>query len=137
MTTHESRAAGKQEAAKTYVEQTKLLVTLASAFLLAPVGLVALLKDRAAIGLTSYQTTSFVIAEILFVLSVLSGYVVLGCVTGSQDDGSFDVFRRATRCSSLAQLAFYVLGLSVFVCLAIQLASLPITTLPTTLQVDY
>ena len=36
---------GKKEACKTYIEQTKLLVTLASAFIFAPAVLIPLFKD--------------------------------------------------------------------------------------------
>ena len=112
---------GKVEACKTYLEQTKLLVTLASAFLLAPAGLVAILKDKTAANLTGWQIAWFVAAEILFVLSVLAGYVAVGSLTGSQSSGKFDVFRTATRVASLTQLGFYVLGIAVFVTLVVQL----------------
>jgi len=55
---------GKKEACKTYLEQTKLLVTLASAFLFAPAALIGILKDKP-LGLTNAQLTWFIIAEIL------------------------------------------------------------------------
>jgi len=113
---------GKKEACKTYIEQTKLLVTLASAFLFAPPGLVAMLGDEAKAGVHA-QLSSFVIAEVLFVLSVLMSYVVLGSLTGSQDKNEFDVFRSATRVSSLLQFGFYVAGLGVFVYFSISLTA--------------
>src|SRR2546430_4416380 len=47
-------------------------------------------------------------AEALFVLSVLAGYIVLGSLVGSQDEGKFDVFRTATRLWSLLQFGLYV-----------------------------
>ncbi len=112
---------GRKEACKTYIEQTKLLVTLASAFLFAPPSLVAMLKDKVAVGLTNTGTCWLIVAESLFVGSVLSGYVVLGSLAGSQDDGSFNVFRGATRFFSLIQFLLYVVGLIVFIGLAVLL----------------
>jgi hypothetical protein len=109
----------KKEACKTYIEQTKLLVTLASAFLFAPAALIGILKDRAAVGLTGWQLRWFVAAEVLFIFSVLAGYVVLGTVTGSQDEGKFDVYRPATQTSSLFQLGLYLCGIVVFIFLAL------------------
>jgi hypothetical protein len=114
---------GKKEAVKTYLEQTKLLVTLSSAFILAPAGLVAVLKERSSVGLTSSQLFWFVVAEILFIVSVLAGYVVLGTIAGFQDANRFDVFRPATRYASLAQFVTYLVGLSVFIYLAFTLAA--------------
>lgn len=114
---------GKKEAVKTYLEQTKLLVTLASAFILAPAGLVAVLKERTTVGLASSQLFWFVIAEVLFIASVMAGYVVLGTIAGSQDANRYDVYRLATRCASLAQITAYLFGLSVFIYLAFILAA--------------
>jgi hypothetical protein len=109
----------KKEACKTYLEQTKLLVTLASAFLFAPAALVGILKDKTQVGLTNAQIIWFIVAEVFFILSVLAGYIVLGSVTGSQHSGEFNVFRPATRCFSLLQFGFYLAGLIVFIGLAL------------------
>ena len=114
---HNNRA----EATKTYVEQTKLLVTLASAFLVAPAGLLAL--DPTKVGTLRQHVCGMIMAEGLFILSVLTGYVVLATVVGSQDDGSFNVYRGATRFWSILQFAAYVLGLFGFVWLVIQIAA--------------
>ena len=113
----------KKEAIRTYIEQTKLLVTLASAFLLAPAGLVAVFKERASVGITTAEAIAFVVAEGAFVASVLIGYVVMGTIAGSQDDGSFDVYRPATRWFSLAQFGLYLAGLIVFIVLGVVLAT--------------
>src|SRR5579872_3513387 len=99
--TDASVSEGKKEAVKTYLEQTKLLVTLSSAFILAPAGLVAVLKERTSVGLTNSQLFWFVVAEIFFIASVLAGYVVLGTIAGYQHADRFDVYRKATRYSSL------------------------------------
>jgi hypothetical protein len=115
MNTDATVSEGKKEACKTYLEQTKLLVTLASAFLFAPAALIGILKDKPQTGLTDAQFTSFIIAEILFISSVLFGYIVLGSLAGSQNSGHFDVFRPATRCFSLLQFGTYLAGLIVFI----------------------
>jgi hypothetical protein len=112
---------GKKEACKTYIEQTKLLVTLASAFLFAPAALVTILNNKDAADLDSCVLTSFLIIEVLFVCSVLFGYIALGCLAGSQDDGSFDVFRKATRIFSLLQFVSYVIGIGFFVAMTAQI----------------
>lgn len=113
----------KKEACKTYIEQTKLLVTLASAFLFAPVALIGRLKDKSAIGLTNSQFYLFIAADVSFIFSVLAGYIVLATLTGSQDSGEFNVYRAATRCFSLIQIASYLLGLIVFIKLALVFAT--------------
>jgi hypothetical protein len=115
----------RKEAVKTYIEQTKLLVTLSSAFVLAPAGAVAVFKDRFAVGLSKSQLTWFVIADLLFILSVFMGYVVLGTIAGYQHLNKFDVHRPATRNSSLAQIFIYVAGLIVFMYFSFGLVSLP------------
>lgn len=112
---------GKKEACKTYIEQTKLLVTLASAFLFAPAGLVAILKDRAAANISHAGIAWFIVIEALFIGSVVFGYIVLGSLAGSQDKGDFDVFRPATRVISLFQFVFYLGGISMFVVLTVRL----------------
>ncbi|MEI7491323.1 MAG: hypothetical protein WCK92_07990 [Bacteroidota bacterium] len=110
---------GKKEACKTYIEQTKLLVTLSSAFLFAPIGLFTLLKDKTAIGITGCLLGWLIVMEIVFVLSVLFGYVVHGTIAGSQNDNSFNVFRTATMVFSLLQLGSYLSGMVIFVFLIV------------------
>lgn len=117
----ENQNEGRKEAVKTYIEQTKLLVTLASAFLFAPAGLIAILKDRPAANLTSSQFRWFVIAEVFFIFSVLAGYIVLATIAGWQYLDKFDVYRPATRWWSLTQFFAYFGGLILFMILAIVL----------------
>jgi hypothetical protein len=109
---------GKKEAVKTYVEQTKLLVTLASAFLFAPPALIAILKDRPLVHITPAQFRWFIGAEGCFIISVLSGYIVLATIAGWQDLGRFNVYRPATQCWSLIQFFSYLAGLIIFLVLA-------------------
>jgi hypothetical protein len=108
----------KKEACKTYIEQTKLLVTLASAFLIAPAAILGLLKDHP--FMERWLGWQLIGAETAFVVSVLSGYVALSGITGSQDRGEFDVFRKGVRWSSLIQFFSYLLGMMLFGLLTIK-----------------
>jgi hypothetical protein len=108
---------GRKEATKTYVEQTKLLTTLASAFLVAPAGLLTFIAAGQA-RVSAGDFILFLISEVFFVASILCGYLVMGSVAGSQDDRSFDVFRPATMRLSLAQLFSYLAGMTFFVIFA-------------------
>jgi len=105
------------EACKTYVEQTKQLLTLASAFLIVPAGAMAVLTDKGFQAVSAGVRCLFLLSEICFVGSVLAGYFVLGTITGSQVKGQFDVYRPVTRISSLVQLGGYLAGLVFFVLL--------------------
>jgi hypothetical protein len=119
--------AGQKESVATYIEQTKLLVTLSSAFLLAPAGLLALMKDRSGLPIDNWQTLWFVAAELFFIASVLAGYVVLATIAGWQALGRFDIYRPATMRASLFQIFLYLAGLGVFIALAVAMARAPIS----------
>jgi hypothetical protein len=106
---------GPKEACRTYLEQTKLLVTLASAFIVAPAAIIPLLVGKEHLQATSSLLSLFLAAELLFVSSVLFGYLVLGSIAGAQQNNEFDVFRLATRILSLAQIFSYLTGLGAFV----------------------
>lgn len=105
----ETRRLNRLEACKTYIEQTKLLVTLASAFVVAPVAIVAL--DATRLEALRPHVCAVLSAESLFVLSVLAGYFVLGSLAGSQHNGTFNVYRSFTMIASLIQLSAYLVGL--------------------------
>jgi hypothetical protein len=110
-----AESSGPQDACKTYVEQTKLLVALSSAFIVAPAAMVPLFHGEKALAVTNQIVRRFLIAEVLFVASVLAGYVVLATIAGFQHRGLYDVYRRATRIASICQIALYVVGLFFFV----------------------
>jgi hypothetical protein len=57
---------------------------------------------------------SLVWGEVLFVLSILAEYFVLGTIAGSQHLNMFDVYRAGTKWFSRIQIGFYVLGLVFF-----------------------
>ncbi len=97
----------KKEAVKTYIEQTKLLVTLSSAFIIPPAVMYVTVKG--------FSLQLLVITEVLFVISTVLGYIVLGTIAGSQDKGEYNVYRQATRVFSLLEFLFYLLGLTMFV----------------------
>ena len=104
---------GRQEACKTFLEQTKQLISLASAFLFAPAAIVTWGKDLATpmwVGAVPW----FVGIEACFVLSVICGYVTIGTIAGTQNDETYNVFRKATRGFSIAQFVSYVAGIVLF-----------------------
>jgi hypothetical protein len=109
---------GKKEACKTYVEQTKLLVALSSAFLVAPPVVLVRTSNQAVLSGQSFWW--FVATEFCFVISVLLGYAVLASIAGSQDEGTYDVYRLATRTLSLLQLFSYLSRLVLFVVLIVK-----------------
>lgn len=105
---------GKFEALKTFMEQTKLLVSLASGFVLAPPAVISFLRRPDGKSPPALPWGRFLWAEALLISSILAGFVVLGTVAGSQYDGSFDVYRPASRAFSICQFALYILGIAVF-----------------------
>jgi hypothetical protein len=105
--------AGKQDACKTFLEQTKQLISLASAFLFAPAAVFTWSKDVSAAKLAS-GVPWLIAIESFFVLSVILGYVTIGTIAGTQNDGSYNVYRPAMREFALAQFIAYVIGLCVF-----------------------
>jgi hypothetical protein len=118
MSKQDRKIEDKKEACGTYIEQTKLLVALASAFLVAPAAFLGLIRgEKGATTIISSNLRWLTLSETMFVASVLFGYVVLGCISGSQDDGTYDVYRRETRISSFVQLGLYLLGLIFFIAL--------------------
>jgi hypothetical protein len=106
---------GRKEACKTYIEQTKLLVTLASAFVVAPAAVIPLFTANNRLMVSHDLVMQFFTAELSFIASVLVGYVVLATIAGSQHRDEFNVYRKATRIFSLLQIAAYVVGLYRFV----------------------
>jgi hypothetical protein len=117
---------GAKEAVKTYIEQTKLLVTLSSAFVLAPPSAVAVFKDWTTVGLSRRLLALFLIADGLFIFSILMGYTVLGTIAGYQHLNQFSVHRPATRWCSLLQFFAYLSGLGVFIYFAFSLVTAPV-----------
>jgi hypothetical protein len=120
----------RKEACKTYIEQTKLLVALASAFIIAPVALFAFARNDKGLPIIRSQELHLILsADVVFVLSVLLGYIVLGAVAGSQNDGSYNVYRPATRLFSILQLMSYLAGLILFALLVIHVFRSPMPSL--------
>lgn len=108
----------RKEACKTYIEQIKLLVTLASAFVVAPVALISLLNTKDRIKVPPEIIDKLILSEGLLIASIFFGYMALASVTGEQDSGTFNVYRPATRIYSLLQVFAYLAGAAVFVYLA-------------------
>jgi hypothetical protein len=108
---------GPREACKTYIEQTKLLVALASAFIVAPAALVPWIAGKERIPFDPPEAAVHLLfaAELSFIVSVLMGYVVLATIAGFQQLNKFDVNRSATKWSSRLQIVAYLVGLFIFV----------------------
>lgn len=101
----------RKDACKTYIEQTKLLVALSSAFVLAPVAIIGYLRnDKGLSILSSAEMLHLMLAEGAFVFSILLGYVALGALAGTQNSGEFNVYRRAVRAASIIQFVLYLTG---------------------------
>ena len=111
----------KKEEHKACIKQIKRYMALASAFLFAPAVLVVTLKNKSAAGLDDSTLAWFVAAEVLFMCSVLSGGMVLGSLTKSQDDGSFDIFCSTTKLFSRLQFTLFLVGISCSAALAVHL----------------
>jgi uncharacterized membrane protein YhaH (DUF805 family) len=111
------------KACETFVEQTKLLMTLASGFLFGPAGAAVLFKKTHDTSLNGTQIWLFLVSEVLFVLSVLAGYLTMGSITGSMAKGDFDVYRPAVMRFGLLQFVAYFAGLVLFIAMAVSLTS--------------
>jgi hypothetical protein len=114
---------GPKEACKTYVEQTKLLVTLASAFVVAPSAIISLLRRDTAAMAANVLVKELLWAELSFIASVFIGYITLGTIAGDQHQGTYNVYRPATLICSWAQIVAYLLGLGFFVAFMRQVVS--------------
>lgn len=108
------REEGQKEALKTFGEQTKILITLASGFVLAPPAVLSFLRKPDGKPVVSLPWVQFAWAEGLLLSSVLFGYVVLSTIAGSQHQGEYDVHRPATRIFSLLQIGSYLVGVVLF-----------------------
>lgn len=114
----------RKEACRTYIDQTKLVVALASGFMLSPAVLISYVRnDKNAHILHARELVLLIAAEALFVFSILCAYIVLGAVAGEQDSGTFDVYRPVIRGFSIAQLFSYTAGLCLFSWLLVVWAS--------------
>ena len=114
---------GKQQALKTFIEQTKLLVTLASGFILAPATALSFFGLHAGNGTVDAFLPLFWRAETLLIASVLFGYLVLASIAGSQHDDHYNVYRPATRILSILQFLSYLAGVVAFLLLIRNAAS--------------
>lgn len=106
---------GRKEACKTYIEQVKLLVTLASAFVVAPAAMIPLIGGAGRVIASNDLVRRFFRAELAFIFSVLAGYVALATIAGYQHRNDFNVYRPATRVVSIVQILAYLFGLWEFV----------------------
>lgn len=105
---------GRKEAVKTFSEQTTILITLASGFVLAPPAVLSFFRKPDGKAIASLPWGRFFWAEFLLVASILAGYFVLSTIAGYQHKGMYDVHRSATRVCSLLQIGLYLAGVVLF-----------------------
>lgn len=105
---------GQKEALKTFGEQTKTLMTLASGFVLAPPAVLSFLRKPNGSAVTPLLWVRFNWAEGLLLASIFAGYLVLSTIAGSQHQGDYNVHRKATRFCSLLQIGLYLAGVILF-----------------------
>ena len=105
---------GRKDSVKTFSEQTKILITLASGFVLAPPAVLSFFRKPDGKAIPSLPWWRFIWAESLLVVSILAGYLVLSTIAGYQHEGVYDVDRPATRVCSVLQIALYLLGVILF-----------------------
>lgn len=105
---------GRKEALKTFSEQTKILITLASGFVLAPPAVLSFLRKPDGKAMPALPWGRFGWAEGLLLGSIFVGYLVLSTIAGSQHQGIYNVHRLATRFCSLLQIGLYLAGVVLF-----------------------
>lgn len=103
---------GRKDACKTFIEQTKLLVSLGSAFVVAPALVIPLINTSVSLG--TAPTLGLALAEVFFVLSILAGYLVVGSIAGTQNNGRYDVYSGNVLWTARIQLTLYLLGTASF-----------------------
>jgi hypothetical protein len=115
-----SGIADRQAACDTFLDQTKQLMTLASAFVFAPAAVVGWTSATISAQLKEHLD-SLIWVESVFLLSLICGYVTIGTIAGTQNSGQYDVYRPAPRVAANAQFALYVVALFLFGRFVIQL----------------
>jgi len=95
---------GKRDAARTCIQQVKVIISLALVFILLTV---FTMIYRTPVGGHFYAVT-------FLVSSVLVSYVTLGSIAGFQHLEKSDVYRPTTRFTSGLQLLFCVIGIIVY-----------------------
>jgi hypothetical protein len=118
----------RKEACRTYLEQTKLLVALASALLIGPAAIFGFVRPETGVGASRWEWWLVLLTETALVLSVLSGYVVFATIVGSQEKGDYDVYRPATRWASLVQLGLLACAMLMLALLTSAMIQTPLVT---------
>lgn len=85
---------GRAEALKTFIEQTKLLVTLASGFLVAPAAAVSLLKSSEGTSITHLSLRLFLAAEIALIVFDSRFHVLNTYIDPDRRGSSDDIVKR-------------------------------------------
>lgn len=101
-------------AVEKYLEQVRLLTTLASALLVSPAILVAILRfagEVPAVAADLQQASVYLFLSSGFlVLVIITTYLIYSSVVGRLVSGEVDLYRPATRVFSLLQILFLIAG---------------------------
>jgi hypothetical protein len=102
-------------AVERYLDQIKILSALATALLLAPAA-IQVISDRTkatVASATELQCTRLLSlsANVAFLLVILVSYLIYSSLVGEINRGTYDVYRKATRLFSIAQIVILGIGL--------------------------
>jgi uncharacterized membrane protein len=112
-------------ATEKYLDQVKLLTTLATALLVSPSVLLAVVRFSteapSLVADIARASTYLMISSGSFVLVVIATYFIYSSIVGSLLKNKVDLYRPATRWFSLGQLLFVVVGCVFLVLFILQL----------------
>jgi len=109
----------KLHAVDKYLEQVKILTTLASALLLSPGFVLALLRIREDIGLSDKQLLHATIAvggsSAAFLLTIFFTYFIYSSIAGDLNEGECNIYREETQRFSIMQFVAVLIGCSFYI----------------------
>jgi hypothetical protein len=119
MTNHEKIERFKLHAVDKYLEQVKILTTLASALLLSPGFVLALLRIREDIGFSDKLLLQATIAvagsSVAFVLTIFFTYFIYSSIAGDLNEGECNIYREETQRFSIMQFVAVLIGCSFYI----------------------
>jgi hypothetical protein len=119
MTDQEKIERFKLHAVDKYLEQVKILTALASALLLSPGFVLALLRIREDIGLSDKLLLQATIAvagsSVAFVLTIFFTYFIYSSIAGDLNEGECNIYREETQRFSIMQFVAVLIGCSFYI----------------------
>ena len=119
MTDQEKIERFKLHAVDKYLEQVKILTALASALLLSPGFVLALLRIREDIGLSDKLLLQATIAvagsSVAFVSTIFFTYFIYSSIAGDLNEGECNIYREETQRFSIMQFVAVLIGCSFYI----------------------